>query len=58
MKKLNVFMLLIIVTLLLSGCSRRITKRKNCRGKGHWYGNRNLSLNQNDTLRFVSVVNF
>lgn len=43
MKKQNILMILMIILLSFS-CSRKITKRKGCKGKGHWYGNRNLSI--------------
>jgi len=56
MKKLNIMMFLIIIILLLSGCSRRITKRKGCRGNGHWYGKRNLSYIKKDTPKYAIVV--
>jgi len=54
MRILNILMFIVIVILLLSSCSSRITKRKRCRGNGSWYGNRNLSVI--DSVRYNDIT--
>jgi len=54
MRILNILMFIVILVLLLSSCSRRITKRKGCNGKGGWYGNRNLSVI--DSIRYNDIT--
>ena len=45
----------IVILLLLLSCSRKITKRKGCNGKGSWYGNRNLSCIDVDTFKYTDI---
>ena len=54
MRILNILMFIVILVLLLTSCSRVITKRKRCRGNGSWYGNRNLSVI--DSIRYNDIT--
>jgi len=33
----------VVILILITSCSRTIHKRKQCKGNGSWYRNRNLS---------------
>lgn len=56
MRILNILMFIVILVLLLTSCSRVITKRKRCRGNGSWYGKRNLSYIKKDTPTYDIVI--
>lgn len=50
MKNLLTICLAVIALSFFASCStsgRKLTKRKGCKGKGSWYGNRNVSNFQN-----------
>lgn len=53
--KIKVIVIIIIISFFFQGCRSTYKKRKGCRGKGAWYGKRNLSLNNEIPTNYIEL---
>lgn len=56
--KIKVIVIIIIISFFFQGCRSTYKKRKGCRGKGAWYGKRNLSFNNEIPTIYIELKKY